>query len=109
MPTGGVLLWGIFASLFTKFKDGLAEIATATFIFEMEVLRALMPLRKTVLCLNLHLLCYSNTLLALKTCPILNTPLLHKVNMASVNKFHLMGLVEYESVSYVEARQKKYG
>ena len=74
----------------------------------MEVLRAFMPLHKTVLCLNLHLLCYSNALLALKTCTILNTSLLHKVNMASVNNFHLMGLVEYESVSYVEARQKKY-
>ena len=40
MPTGGVLLPGTFAPFFTNVIDDLAETVTASFIFEMKVLRA---------------------------------------------------------------------
>ena len=45
MPTGGLLLQGTFAPFFTNFIDDLAEIGTASLIFEMKVLRAAMTWR----------------------------------------------------------------
>ena len=42
MPTGGVLLRGTFAHFFISITDDLAEIGTASFIFEMKVWRASM-------------------------------------------------------------------
>ena len=42
MPTGGVLLRGTFAPFFTHIIDDLAEIGTASFMFEMKVWRASM-------------------------------------------------------------------
>ena len=41
--------------LFTNFLDVLTERGTASFIFEMKVLRAAMTLRKTVSCLDVYL------------------------------------------------------
>ena len=66
-----------------------------------------MPLRKADLWLNLYLLYYSDTLLARKIYIIVSTSLLHRVHMASVNDFDLMGLVEDGSDSYRKARQKE--
>ena len=40
---------------FTNFIDALAETGTASFIFEMQVLRAAMTWRKTVSCLHVYL------------------------------------------------------
>ena len=45
MPTEGLLLQGTFATFFTNFIDDLAEIGTASLIFEMKVLRAAMTWR----------------------------------------------------------------
>ena len=73
----------------------------------MKVLRVSMPLHKADLWLNLYLLYYSDTLLARKIHIIVNTSLLHRVHMASVNNFDLMGLVEDGSDSYRKARQKE--
>ena len=42
MPTGGVLLRDTFAPFSTNIIDDLAEIGTASFIFEMKVWRASM-------------------------------------------------------------------
>ena len=55
-------------SFFMNFIDDLAEIGTASLIFKMKVLRASMTLRKTVLCLNVYLLCCSDTFQAPKIC-----------------------------------------
>ena len=42
-------------ALLLLFSHVLAEIGTASFIFEMKVLRAAMTWRKTVSCLNVYL------------------------------------------------------
>ena len=50
IPTWWVLIRGTFAFFFfTNFIDNLAETGTASFIFEMKVLRGSMTLGKTVL------------------------------------------------------------
>ena len=50
---------------------------------------------------------YHHHLQAPKICPVVYTSLLHKVHMVSVVILHLLKLVGDESVSYVEAKQKK--
>ena len=93
--------------LFLTNIDDLLKIRTTSFIFKMKVLIASMTLPKTVLFLNLYLPCSSDTLQAPKICPVVYTSLLHKVHMVSVVILHLLKLVGDESVSYVEAKQKK--
>ena len=92
---------------FTNFLDVLTEIGTASFIFEMKVLRAAMTLRKTVSCLDVYLPWSSDTLQAPKICAVVHTSLLHRVRMVSVVILRLLWLVEDGTVSYVEARQRK--
>ena len=62
MPTEGVLLCGNFAPFFTNFIDDLAEIDTASFIFEIKVLRTLITWCNTLSCLNAYLPWSSDTL-----------------------------------------------
>ena len=109
MPTGGLLLWGTFAPVFSNFIDHLAEIGTASFIFEMEGLGPAMTWCKTGSCLNVYLLWSSDTLQAPKICAVVeHTSFLHRVHMAAVIiLLHFLRLVGDGSVSHVEARQKE--
>ena len=66
-----------------------------------------MTLRKTVLFLNVYHPFSSDTLQAPKICAVVYTSLLRKVHIVSVVILHLLQLVGDESVSYVEAKQKK--
>ena len=105
MPTSGLHLRGTFALFFTNFIDVLAEIGTASVIFEMKILRVAMNWRKTVSCLNLYL--SWSTLQAPKICAVVHTSLLHMVHMVSVVIPQLLRLLGNGSMSYVEARQKE--
>ena len=55
MHDGGLLLRGTFTPFFRNFIDVLAEIGTASLIFEMKVLRAAITWHKTVSSLNVYL------------------------------------------------------
>ena len=55
MPTGELLWQGTFAPFFINVIDLLAQIGTASFIFEMKVFKAAMPWRKTLSCRNGYL------------------------------------------------------
>ena len=56
---------GNFTPFFTNIDD-LSKIRTASFIFKMKILLALMTLHKTVLCLNVYFPWSSDTLQAPK-------------------------------------------
>ena len=94
-------------ALLLLFSHVLAEIGTASFIFEMKVLRAGMTWCKTVSCLNVYFPCSSDTLQAPKICAAVHTCLMPQVHVVSVVILHLLRLVGDGSVSYVEARQKE--
>ena len=64
IPAGGVLLRGTFVPFLTNFIDDLGEIGNVSFIFKMKVLRTAMTSHKAVSCLNVYLLCCSDTLQA---------------------------------------------
>ena len=98
---------GTYAPFFANFTDDLAEIGTASFIFNVNVLRASMTLWKTVSCLNVYLPCRSDTLQAPKICALVHTSLLHRVHIDSFGVLHLLRLVGDGRVSYVEGRQKE--
>ena len=106
MHDGGLLLRGTFTPFFRNFIDVLAEIGTASLIFEMKVLRAAITWRKTVSWLNGYLPRSSDTLQAPKKYEVVHTSLLHRVHMVSVVILHLRLVVD-GSVSYAEARQKE--
>ena len=73
----------------------------------MKVLRASMTFPKTMSCLNVYLPCVSDTLQAPKIYALIHTSLLYRVHLASVVILHLLRLVGYGSVSYVEARKNE--
>ena len=98
---------GTLVPFFTNLMNDLGEIGTVCFIFKRKILRDSMILCKTVICPNVYLPCFSDTLQAPKMCVVVHTPLLHKVHTASLVILHLLRLVGDRSVSDVEARQNE--